>query len=204
LATTSAKYPIVPRGFHGLARLWSADHHRQPLFANCHCRDKPCARGKTGSIGVTPGLVQGHSYPRVNRCPQLVNACRNNVEASRSPPRWPPGSPDTRPDCQQRSCLCWRIEDPAEASIYDVHGNVWDWTEDCWHDNYQGAPTDGSPWTSGCGWGAFIVQWWSKHMGPITLIGGLAATVIFAVIARKSERRRRRMVGHTAGNRRLL
>jgi formylglycine-generating enzyme required for sulfatase activity len=28
-------------------------------------------------------------------------------------------------------------------------GNVWEWTEDCWNPNYQGAPADGSPWTSG-------------------------------------------------------
>jgi formylglycine-generating enzyme required for sulfatase activity len=29
------------------------------------------------------------------------------------------------------------------------HGvDVWEWTEDCWHDGYQGAPTDGSAWTS--------------------------------------------------------
>ena len=35
--------------------------------------------------------------------------------------------------------------------VYDVHGNVWDWTEDCWHDTYQGAPTDGSAWTTASG-----------------------------------------------------
>ena len=36
--------------------------------------------------------------------------------------------------------------------LYDMVGNVWEWTEDCWHANYQGAPADGSPWTSGkCG-----------------------------------------------------
>jgi hypothetical protein len=29
-----------------------------------------------------------------------------------------------------------------------MHGNVWDWVEDCWNDEYNGAPTDGSPWTS--------------------------------------------------------
>jgi formylglycine-generating enzyme required for sulfatase activity len=33
--------------------------------------------------------------------------------------------------------------------VYNVHGNVWEWVEDCWHDNYQGAPTDGSAWTTG-------------------------------------------------------
>jgi len=30
--------------------------------------------------------------------------------------------------------------------------NVWQWVEDCYHDNYNGAPTNGSAWTSGnCG-----------------------------------------------------
>jgi len=26
--------------------------------------------------------------------------------------------------------------------LQDIHGNVWERVEDCWHDNYQGAPTD--------------------------------------------------------------
>ena len=32
--------------------------------------------------------------------------------------------------------------------LHDMHGNVWEWVEDCWHDNYDGAPTDGSAWVS--------------------------------------------------------
>jgi formylglycine-generating enzyme required for sulfatase activity len=32
------------------------------------------------------------------------------------------------------------------AGCYDIAGNVWEWCEDDWHSNYNGAPTDGSAW----------------------------------------------------------
>ena len=33
--------------------------------------------------------------------------------------------------------------------LHDVHGNVWEWVEDCWNEGYTGAPSNGSAWASG-------------------------------------------------------
>ena len=52
--------------------------------------------------------------------------------------------------------------------VHDTVGNVWEWVEDCYHESYEGAPLDGSPWNDdGCNVPVFRGGSWFG--GPMTL-----------------------------------
>jgi len=52
--------------------------------------------------------------------------------------------------------------------LYDTSGNVWEWVQDRWHDNYQGAPKDGSAWESGdSSYQAYRGGSWYLHTGNV-------------------------------------
>jgi formylglycine-generating enzyme required for sulfatase activity len=81
----------------------------------------------------------------------LDGACQHaNVHTE---PGWKPGgarnatgdTPFTCDDGVQRSAPVGRYRANA-FGVHDMHGNAYEWTADCNHPDYQGAPTDGSAW----------------------------------------------------------
>ena len=57
---------------------------------------------------------------------------------------------------------------PNAWGLYDMLGNVWEWVADCYHDNYQGAPTDGRSWEDkvACQSGRRVLRGGSWGYGP--------------------------------------
>ena len=57
---------------------------------------------------------------------------------------------------------------PNAWGLYDMHGNVWEWVQDCWHENYKGAPKDGRAWKAGGGGdcGRRVIRGGSLYSAP--------------------------------------
>jgi len=67
---------------------------------------------------------------------------------------------------------------PNGYGLYDMHGNVNEWTQDCWNKSYDGAPTDGSAWLKGdCGQRVFRGGDWGATLGSLTVASRDALSV---------------------------
>ena len=53
-----------------------------------------------------------------------------------------------------------------DFGLFDMHGNVWEWVEDVWHDTYDGAPDDGSAWNEGGDQNVRLLRGGSWDNGP--------------------------------------
>jgi formylglycine-generating enzyme required for sulfatase activity len=56
---------------------------------------------------------------------------------------------------------------PNAFGLYDMHGNVWQWVEDPYHNNYDGAPSDGSVWGQAVNTGVSAVRGGSWRGNPL-------------------------------------
>jgi formylglycine-generating enzyme required for sulfatase activity len=72
---------------------------------------------------------------------------------------------------------------PNAFGLYDMHGNVWQWVEDCFHDSYQGAPSDGSAWVEQCSTsmlrGTRVIRGASWGNGPDALRSAYRGVYVF-------------------------
>jgi formylglycine-generating enzyme required for sulfatase activity len=70
---------------------------------------------------------------------------------------------------RRQATVSVRSFSPNPFGLYGVHGNVWDWVEDCFHKNYEGAPANGSAWTKDCAGDNEIVRGGSWYNAPFSL-----------------------------------
>jgi formylglycine-generating enzyme required for sulfatase activity len=56
---------------------------------------------------------------------------------------------------------------PNAYGLFDMRGNVWEWTEDCWHESYRGAPRSPAAWLRGCETRERVLRGGSYRTGPL-------------------------------------
>jgi formylglycine-generating enzyme required for sulfatase activity len=62
---------------------------------------------------------------------------------------------------------------PNAFGLYDMHGNVWEWVEDCWHPNYVDAPPGGTAWITSCSGSVRVIRGGSWDSSPANLRSAL-------------------------------
>jgi formylglycine-generating enzyme required for sulfatase activity len=154
------RYPVTFEEWDRCAEdeAWHRARHVEPYKPS----DQGWGRGKRPVINVSWEDIQGylrwlsgktgHRYRLLSEA-EWEYACRAGTTTAYSV-----GPTITQYDANFDSKVGRTVEvgsyTPNDWGLYDMHGNVWEWVEDCWNDSYvgEGRPDDGRAWTSGdCG-----------------------------------------------------
>jgi formylglycine-generating enzyme required for sulfatase activity/uncharacterized caspase-like protein len=146
LFTQDGSHPVVCVGWDDAKAYvdWLAKKTRKPYRLLSEAEWEYAARGRT-----SPG-----AYPRFWFGDDEKDLCRYaNFEDEAVPGK--KGAPCN--DGYAHTSPAGHYE-PNAFGLYDMAGNAWQWTEDCTHDSYNGAPADGSAWTTQCRDGSRVVR----------------------------------------------
>ncbi|MFG6097333.1 SUMF1/EgtB/PvdO family nonheme iron enzyme [Leptothoe sp. ISB3NOV94-8A] len=141
------KYPVTQRQWYAVSLLPDADSHLDPHPSGFKGDDLPVEQVSWNeAIEFCKRLSRrtGKDY-RLPSESEWEYVCRAGTTT-----RYFCGDKLTRKQANfhrnQGTTTVVGIYPPNPFGLYDMHGNVWEWCQDHWHENYHGALSDGSTW----------------------------------------------------------